>query len=1298
MPDIRRLIAIAWYSLGFLIILLASLVSLLQLALPYVGRYQEAIEQAMNRSLGQPVFFSEVSAEWRQWHVQFLLKDARFGVANRQGKGVDAGLVSIHIHPLKSLMRARLVVDAIAIHRLDLHLGSQTDGSPRLEDGLPGMLLGISDLPEMPDILIDDLDIHWQEQLQLRDGQLRLYSDDQTLHVSLRSAPPTDYGEDMLLEMRVDKAMPFHSGSGRLHLQLAQPQWLKLFSLPALAGIHLPEVAVQRNAAAPNAWPELSQDKGRLRLWLVWEDGGISTARASLSATGLRVLSAEGHGLDIGHLELSAELQRQHGDDWQLLLKNNALTLNGRRWPAAQHRLRLWTRAGTLERVSAEFGHLHLETVLGALRFSRVGPEWLVKSLAEYDVGGDMQELELTLQKEIDDSLQISRHRGRFAGLTVRRQGTEEGMSLRGMEGVFSGDGERTQLLLEGDVAQLHMPRIFPRPLPTGQFQARMDVLRDEVGTRLSVGRLQLEKAPLSFDLSGEFQFPAGEIRPMMDFRFSVQQMALSSFYQYLPRVIGQRLRDWFRDAFIDGSIEHASVILQGDPAEFPYRDGDGTFEVSADISNAHIKYHPHWPALEAVDMELQIHNAELTAHTNHATVFETDIRNSAWRIADLGADSVRLGVSGRLSGHSDDARQFILDSPLRRRAGLERLARLNLSGDLDLDLDLDIRISRSGHPHKVAGRVHLSDTIVESETGLGLQGLEGTVVFDAQGMRSEEMRAIYNTLPVELSLHKGLSQPLHMQLSGRFSKEFLLGQLLAFHPDLRTVMPMLKHVIEGESDWVLGVQEDEKGAKRLHLHSDLQGLQLRFPPPFDKDAATVRSFDLHASLQEMRLEQMSLHYDTHRADFFFGNQQEEPQLDALSVGLGGGSVPQRRDNTLHVRGGLMALDVSAWHSILPRRTGPGRWRLTPDVDVHIDHVRMLGATLRDVGVSVDGDPSGMEIRLAGEEVEGVIKIPQQLDGVWQIDLQRLFLSALSDTGEAGRSAETSVAPARQPLSGNMPALQVDIASMRYANWDFGKTQIQLDTGDDGLRIEQFRAARNGVLVDGSGGCSSHGEQPSCMFNVTASSERLHGLQQALGYPEKKFIGAETELKMELSWPGSITDFSLREMEGSIHVDIGKGQMLDVESATGRFIGLLNLQTLQRRLSLDFSDLFGKGFSFDRISGDFVLEDGNAYTQNLVLTAPSSQVAMIGRVGIIDEDYDQVMWVTPSLSENVPLLSALLGPVGVGAGVVFYLDRFLFEKTFSKKINSFLQAKYQVTGSWEDPQVSRIQSSQEVEN
>ena len=156
---------------------------------------------------------------------------------------------------------------------------------------------------------------------------------------------------------------------------------------------------------------------------------------------------------------------------------------------------------------------------------------------------------------------------------------------------------------------------------------------------------------------------------------------------------------------------------------------------------------------------------------------------------------------------------------------------------------------------------------------------------------------------------------------------------------------------------------------------------------------------------------------------------------------------------------------------------------------------------------------------------------------------------------------------------------------------------------------------------------------------------------------------------------------------GTVHIEIDDGQVLDLQPGAGRMLGLLSVAALPRRLSLDFSDLTDKGLAFDSVRGDFELKQGNAYTDNLLLTGPAADIGIAGRTGLGTRDYDQTAVVTGNIGATLPVAGALAGGPVVGAAML------LFSQVFKEPLKGITRGYYRITGNWDEPQVERVVAS-----
>jgi uncharacterized protein YhdP len=121
----------------------------------------------------------------------------------------------------------------------------------------------------------------------------------------------------------------------------------------------------------------------------------------------------------------------------------------------------------------------------------------------------------------------------------------------------------------------------------------------------------------------------------------------------------------------------------------------------------------------------------------------------------------------------------------------------------------------------------------------------------------------------------------------------------------------------------------------------------------------------------------------------------------------------------------------------------------------------------------------------------------------------------------------------------------------------------------------------------------------------------------------------------------------------------------------GRLFGLLSLQSLPSRLTLDFSDIFADGFAFDSIDGLAELENSNIHSDNFEIKGPAADIFIEGDVNIKDETQDLVVTITPNVTDTMSIAALAGGPI-VGAAA------FVFQKLLNDPLNEVLTDQYRI--------------------
>ena len=113
----------------------------------------------------------------------------------------------------------------------------------------------------------------------------------------------------------------------------------------------------------------------------------------------------------------------------------------------------------------------------------------------------------------------------------------------------------------------------------------------------------------------------------------------------------------------------------------------------------------------------------------------------------------------------------------------------------------------------------------------------------------------------------------------------------------------------------------------------------------------------------------------------------------------------------------------------------------------------------------------------------------------------------------------------------------------------------------------------------------------------------------------------EIDIEGRAGWSGELLNIDWGSLIGEARFVILDGVLKDVQPGTGRLVGLLSLNALPRRLMLDFGDVFIDGLKFDDLKGTFKIEQGNLYTNNTRLEAPSARIKITGRTGLLNRHF-----------------------------------------------------------------------------
>ncbi len=1252
------------------VILMATVIGLFRVLAPSVPQYREQIQAWASQAIGFPVQIGEMSARWRLLGPEVDLD--RVALFSREGKHtvVTAEQIRIDISVWQLLRRRTFAPTRIVlVHpRIDLERGP--GGSVRVRglqaatgargdeswQQLAGAMLGHGDIEVL------GATVRWLDPRLPGGGWTfsdvggELNSSAQTHRLRLAAGLPPTLGRDFSVDIAVD-GPPSQPDRWQWQLDLVG------------RGLQVPELA-RLSAALPVSFRSGEAD---VRFSVAGDGVRVDSARGDVDASQVFARESapqagppEAPAPGFAHLAAHAGWVRSQAG-WHLSLDHVDVVRDGRSWPVASFSLdREQTGAdgGGSWQAHGDFVRLQdLSLLAGWLPASVPG---LVK-VAQLQPTGDVHAFHLQYADSGAAGRIISAG-GQFADLGVEPSGEVPGVS--GLSGRLALNQDGGRLTLDSRDVVVDLPHLFRAPLRATTLTGDIQALHDAGGWRLRSDDIALANSAAKATATLDYRLPADGSAPYLELHASARDADLAQKSAYLPAgIMPQEVVAWLDSAIVSGSAPEARFVFRGHPGDFPFRDGHGLFEVDFNIEHALLDYGNGWPPVHDLSAHVLFHNEGLTVTATGGTVAGAPATGVVARFADLAEGTLK--IHGRTAASASNLVEFIQHSPLGERFG-PYVSRLQASGPAPVDLDLTIPVYDIER-FALDGTVHLGG-VSAGLTGLGppVTGITGDLHFTGHGLSGKDIKAQFLGAEVTAAAapaRAGSEEVTRVTVNGRTAVAQLAKELHFAVPGQ----------IQGGAAWTFTADlpntPDPKGAGLgLKLATDLKGLAIDLPPPFGKteQAATATS----ATLQFLKGDKAALQV-SYGGDVDVLCRLETGagwQLDRCNLHLGAGKPELPEIAGVTVSGRLPRLALADWMSGGGDRV-PAAFKV---LRLRVGTLDAWGMPLRNIELGVTRADSSWLLRVSGKQLKGTAVVPFKNDAKHPIvvDIAHADLPAVAATSTGKDTAQLDPT--------QLPALQLDAAKLIFAGMDLGRVDARLTPVQGGVRLERFQAVRPDSTLDVSGGWhfDARHEQIGDL-DAKVHSTDVEQTLKAYGF-NAGITANKADATARLNWTGAPGKGMLGKLTGKVHLDVEDGQLLDVQPGAGRVFGLLSFNALPRRLLLDFSDVFKKGFGFDSIQGDFLLEDGNAYTTNLKLSGPAADIHMLGRTGLVAHDYDQIVVVDSSISSSLPVAGAIAGGTGVGAVLL------VLSEIFKKPLQKVGQVQYHVTGSWEHPQVSKI--------
>jgi uncharacterized protein (TIGR02099 family) len=866
----------------------------------------------------------------------------------------------------------------------------------------------------------------------------------------------------------------------------------------------------------------------------------------------------------------------------------------------------------------------------------------------------------------------------------------------------------------------LDFPGVFEDPvIPIAQLSAQLVWKLDGDKSQLQVSGLRFANA----DAEGEAQASWRTSDPassgsrsrfpgVLDLQGKLTRADGTRVFRYLPQHIPKETRDYVRDAVQKGTASTVDFKVKGDLWDMPFKDPkQGDFRIVARVADVHYAYAPpeagssrNWPALSGLSGELVFERSGMqvrNARGRLAGAPGIEIIKAEAQIPDMDHHAPLLKVDAQAKGPL--AELLRAGAPVAGEAG-PTLAGARATGNADYRLRLELPLGAMDKA-KVQASVALTDNDIQilPETPTLAQA-RGTLNFTEGGfsLAGVQARALGGALRIEGAGRWGATQELSLRAQGSASAEGLRAAR-----EVDWLARLAKHAT-GSAPYTASFSMRD-GASEFSLASSLQGLGLQLPAPLAKPAEEAMPLsiekkivqrDTRASGSPLLQDRFSIELArVGSASYVRDISGSEPRVlrGGIGIGLSAGesAAPPERGVLANIQ--LARIDVPAWQALFgdttgkPAEAGEGG----DDASSYMPTLFVLRAK---------------ELAVGGRTLHDVVMGGTREGALWRANIDAAELNGYAEyrSAQAGRlyarlarlkiapSTATAVESLLDEQPGDLPALDIQVDDFELLGRRLGRAEIDaVNRGGAGrewrLNKLSFTTPEASFTAQGAwaaapAGSSSargRGEPRRTTMDFKLDIADAGGLLGRFGMKDVVRAG-RGRLEGQVHWSGSPFALDYPSLGGQLKIDVEAGQFLKAEPGIAKLLGVLSLQALPRRLTLDFRDVFSQGFSFDFLRGDAKINQGVASTNNLQMKGVNAAVLMDGSADIARETQALRVVVVPEINAGTAALVATAINPAIGLGT------FLAQMVLSRPLIAAATQEFQIDGTWADPKIVKV--------
>jgi uncharacterized protein (TIGR02099 family) len=736
-------------------------------------------------------------------------------------------------------------------------------------------------------------------------------------------------------------------------------------------------------------------------------------------------------------------------------------------------------------------------------------------------------------------------------------------------------------------------------------------------------------------------------------------------------------------------------------------------FVVDAEIENAKFKFSDEWPVINEFGANLNFTNSSMLITGRSGELSGLDMNGVQVAIDDLSIDTI-LTVDTLIQQLPAINIANLMDNSALKDSVGSVLQKLVISGDVDGEFHLTLPLDATDNVLAL-GVINFTDNSVALQTPqMDFKQVSGQLSFENSKISTKNLVLNWRGLPITLDVN------------GNDNNDYY-GTQIAMFADwknqewLSHISPRLKKYFDGQLnlEGELSLYQHHGGgfSYQFLLASDLEQVELNFPAPYHKFLNTKAPLKIEVNGQ---LEQSTFNATYGEELSFFGVlAHETSQFSRAHIVLGNEKMLLPMDG-LHITTNLAKANASQWQPLISdiidtassnkqAKYSIENQAATSALFPHPERIRgtianfdVLGQDFHNVSFNLLDKTDWWLLQLNAKETRSQIKFyPNWLEQGIDINADFIHLVNQPKEDSAEISKDQNEKNNKQVFA-NVPKVTFYCERCQIDDINFGEVDFLLSRSNDNvIKIDNFKAKREQAEFNLSGTWEIHDDKSTTSINGGLSLANIEYELEQLGFGSI-IRDSGGKLDFNLEWQGGPHEFGFSHLNGNLSANVDDGYLAEV-SDKARIFSVLSLQSIVRKLTLDFRDIFSDGMFYKDITGDYQIEDGVLITNNTKMNGSAGNLYINGHTSFVTNNIDYHMSYKPNLTSSLPVLAwiATLNPVVFLAGLAIdqvitsqVVSEFNFELTGSVSEPNFKE----VNRKSRDVSVSRTQSPEFVDN